>query len=104
MSKDNSFDDQHNKFFSEFKNLMCENADDMSDWLHGPQAAIINEVFIEGFHALYKVQIGQLKPAALFDTEASINAISSKFFSSLQQQLKSNTHQQKGSIQQMATV
>ena len=69
---------------------MCEDVNDMSDWLHGPQAdtAIVNEVFIEGFHALYKVQIGEIKTAALFDTGASTNTISSKFFSSLQHQLK----------------
>ena len=48
----------------------------------------VNEVFREGLHALYKVKIGQVKTAALFDTGVSINAISSKFFSSLQQQLK----------------
>ena len=41
-----------------------------------------------GFHALYNVQIGELKVAALFDTGASINAISSEFFRSLQHQLK----------------
>ena len=45
-------------------------------------------MFIEGFHALYNVQMGELKVAALFDTGASINAISSKFFRSLQHQLK----------------
>ena len=44
--------------------------------------------FIEGFHALYNVQIGKLKVAALFDTGASINTISSEFFRSLQHQLK----------------
>ena len=41
--------------------------------------AIINKILIEGFHALYNVQIGELKVAALFDTGASINAISSEF-------------------------
>ena len=89
-SEDDSFNNQLNQFFAEFRNLMCEDANDMLDGLHGPQAdtAIINEVFIEGFHALYKVQIGQLKTAALIDTGALIKAISSKFFSSLQQQLK----------------
>ena len=78
-SEDDSFDDKLDQFFSKFENLMCEDANDMCNWLHGPQAdtAIINKVFIEGFHALYNVHIGQLKTAALFDTGASINAISS---------------------------
>ena len=43
---------------------------------------------MEGFHALYHLQIGKLKTAALFDTGTSINAISSKFFRSIHQQLK----------------
>ena len=43
--------------------------------------SVINEVFIEGFHTLYNVQ-------ALFDTGASINAISSKFYSSIQQKVE----------------
>ena len=50
--------------------------------------AIVNEVFIEGFHALYNVQMGELKVVALFDTGASINATSSRFFRFLQHQLK----------------
>ena len=45
-------------------------------------------MFVEGFHALYHLQIGKLKTKALFETGASINAISSKFFRSLQQQFK----------------
>ena len=45
-------------------------------------------MLIEGFHALYHLQIGKLKTKALFDTGASINAISSKFFKSLHQQFK----------------
>ena len=45
-------------------------------------------MFIEGFHALYHIQIGKLKTTALFDMGASINAISSKFFRCLYQQLK----------------
>ena len=45
-------------------------------------------MFIEGFHALYNVQMGELKVAALFDTGASINVISSRFFRSFQHQLK----------------
>ena len=42
---------------------MTEDANDTSNWLDGPQAdkAIINEVLIEGFHTLYKIQIGELK-------------------------------------------
>ena len=73
---------------------MTEDANDTSDWLDGPpaDADIVNEVFIEGFHALYKVQIGQLKTATLFDTDASINAISHVFqFSAATTQ--SDTHQ-----------
>ena len=50
---------------------------------------MISEVFIEGFHTLYKVQIGKLHTDALFDTGGSINAISFKFYSKMQQQLKS---------------
>ena len=50
--------------------------------------AIINEVFIEGFHALYKIQIGELHTAALFHTGASINPLPFKFYSKMQQQLK----------------
>ena len=50
--------------------------------------AVINEVFIDGFHALYNIQIGNLHTQALFDTGASINAISFKFYSSMQQHLK----------------
>ena len=37
---------------------------------------------------LYKIQIGELQTAALFNTGASINVISFKSFSTLQQQLK----------------
>ena len=69
---------------------MTEDANNTSNWLGDPQAdtAIVDEVFIEGFHALYKIQICELKTAVLFDTGASINTISSMFFSSLQQQVK----------------
>ena len=61
-----------------------------SDWLHNPHTdtTTINELFIEGFHALYHVQIGGLKVAGLFDMGTSINAISSKFFRSIHHQLK----------------
>ena len=45
-------------------------------------------MFIEGFHALYHVQIGELKVAAIFDTGTSINAISSEFFRSVWHQCK----------------
>ena len=45
-------------------------------------------MFVEGFHALYQLQIGKPKTTALFDTGDSINAISSKFFKSLIQQFK----------------
>ena len=88
-SEDDSSDDQLNQFPA-FKKLVCKDADDMSDGLHGLQAdtAIVNEMFIEGFHALYNVQMGELKIIALFDTGASIISISSKFFRSLKHQLK----------------
>ena len=49
---------------------------------------MISEVFIEGFHALYKIQIGELHTATLFDTGTSINVISFRFYSQMQQQLK----------------
>ena len=69
---------------------MAKDTDDMSTSLDDPSTdqAIINEVFIKGFHALYKIQIGKLKTATLFDTGASINTISFKCFSYMQQQLK----------------
>ena len=68
---------------------MTEDDDDTSSWLDDPPAdqAIINEVFIKGFHTLYKIQIGELKTVALFDTGTLINTILFKFFSTLQQQL-----------------
>ena len=49
---------------------------------------VINEVFIDGFQALYNIQVNNLHMQALFDTGASINAISLKFYSSMQQQVK----------------
>ena len=51
---------------------MAEDTNDMSTWLDDPSTdqAINNEVFIEGFHALYKIQIGELKTGTLFDTGA----------------------------------
>ena len=51
---------------------MCEDTDEMSYLLHGlhTDTATINEVLIEGLHALYNVQIGEVKVAALFDTGA----------------------------------
>ena len=49
---------------------------------------VINEVFIDGFHALYNIQIDNLHTQALFDTNTSINAISFKFYSSMQQHVK----------------
>ena len=90
VSEDVSSNDQMNQFFSELEKLTCEDADDMSNWLHGLHAdtTIVNEIFIEGFHALYYIQIGELKVAALFDTGSSINTISSEFFTSLWHQLK----------------
>ena len=54
---------------------MAKDTDDISTLLSHSSAdqAIINEVFIEGFHALYKIQIGNSKTATLFDTDTSIN-------------------------------
>ena len=49
---------------------------------------MINEVFIDGFYVLYNIQINNLHIQVLFDTGASINAISLKFYSSLQHHLK----------------
>ena len=49
---------------------------------------MINEVFIDGFHALYNIQVYNLQTQALFDTGAFINAISLKFYSSMQQQVE----------------
>ena len=51
-------------------------------------AITINKLFIERFHALYHVQIGELEVAALFGTGASIIAILSKFFRSIHHQPK----------------
>ena len=45
---------------------------------------MISEVFIESFHALYKVQIGELHTDALFNTGALVNEISFKFYSKMQ--------------------
>ena len=49
---------------------------------------MINEVFIDGFHVLYNIQIDNLHTQALFDAGTSINAISLKFYSSMQQHVK----------------
>ena len=43
---------------------------------------------LRGFHTLYNIQVYNLHTQALFDTGASINAISLKFYSSMQQQVK----------------
>ena len=45
-------------------------------------------MFIDGFHALYNIHISNTCTQALFDTGASINAISHKFFSSIQKLFK----------------
>ena len=69
---------------------MCEEKCEASNYLQSPHTAVdtISKLFIEGFHSLYHLQIGELKTAALFDTGSFIIAISSKFFRSLHQQLK----------------
>ena len=46
------------------------------------------KVFIEGFHTLYNVQVYNTQVQALFNTGASINTISFKFYSYIQQQVK----------------
>ena len=67
---------------------MLEDSDDSSAWLVPPNTSVINEVFIEGFHTLYNAQVYNMHIQALFDTCASINAISLKFYSSIQQKVK----------------
>ena len=74
-----------NKFITELENMMVKDSDDSSARLVPTDEAIINEVFIDGFHVLYKVQIGELQTQALFDTGTSINAISFKFYNTMQQ-------------------
>ena len=86
-SEDNS-NDKFNTFFSEFESMMMEDSDDSSAWLVASNEAIITEVFIDGFHALYNIQIGNLHTHALFNTGTSINTISFRFYSSMQQHLK----------------
>ena len=49
---------------------------------------VISEVFIDGFHVLYNIQVDNLHTQALFDTGTSINAISLKFYSSIQQHVE----------------
>ena len=53
-----------------------------------PNASVINEVFIVGLHTLYNIEVYNIHIQALFDTCASINAISFKFYSSIQQKVK----------------
>ena len=53
-----------------------------------PNTYVINEVSIEVFHTVYNVQVYNIQTQALFDTGASINAISFKFSSFIQQQIK----------------
>ena len=36
--------------------MMMEDSDDTSAWLIMPDMAAINEVFIDGFHALYNIK------------------------------------------------
>ena len=75
--------EEFNNFISEFKNIMLEDSGDSPAWLATPNTSVINEVFIDGFHALYNIQVYNLHTQALFDTGASINAISLKFYSSM---------------------
>ena len=64
---------------------MLEDSDDSSAWLALLATSLIYEVFIEGFHAIYNIQAYDTYIKALFDTGASINALSFKFFSHIQQ-------------------
>ena len=80
--------EEFNNIISEFENIMLEDPDDSLAWLAAPNALVINEVFIDGFHVLYNIQIDNLHTQALFDTGTSINAISLKFYSSMQQHVK----------------
>ena len=101
-SEDDSYNN-FNKFFSEFKSMMMEDSDDSCAWLVTSDKAIINEVFIDTFHALYNIQVGNLHTQALFDTDVLINAISFKFYSTMQQHLKCYPPAEKLS-QQMVTA
>ena len=83
--------------------MMMEDSDDSSAWLATPNKAVINEVFIGSFHVLYNIQIGNLCTQALFDTGASINTKSFKFYSSMQQYLKCYPPAEK-LFQQMVTA
>ena len=67
---------------------MLEDSDDSSTCLASTNTSVINEGFIEGFHTLYNVQVYNLHTKALFHTGTSINAISLKFYSSMQHQVK----------------
>ena len=80
---DDNSNEEFNNFISEFENIMLKDSDDSSAGLVAPNASIINEVFIDGFHALYNIQIYNLHTQVLFDTGTSINAISLKFYSSM---------------------
>ena len=67
---------------------MLEDTDDSSVSLAPLNTTVINEVFIEGFHTIYNIQVYNTQVQALFNTSASINAISFKFYSHIQQQVK----------------
>ena len=44
---------EFNNFITEFaKNIILEDLDNSSAWLAPPNASVINEVFIEGFHTI----------------------------------------------------
>ena len=80
--------EEFNNFITEFKNITLEELDNSSAWLVTTNTSQINEVFTEGFHTLYNVQVYNLHTQALFDTGGSINAISLKFYSCMGQQVK----------------
>ena len=95
--------EEFNNFISEFENIMLEDSDDSSAWLAALNALVINEVFIDGFNALYNIQKDNLHTQALFDMGSSINAISVKFYISMHQHVKLLPTNRKLSLQ-MATA
>ena len=75
----NDSGEELNNFISEFQNIMLEDSDDSSAWLALLATSGINEVFIEGYHTIHNIQVYDTYIKALFDTGASINALSFKF-------------------------
>ena len=57
---------EFNNFISNFENIMLEDSKNSSAWLATPNTSVINEVFIDSFHALYNIQVYNLHTQALF--------------------------------------